>query len=62
MSDTNDKPACPDCGDGLWHGHDEAHGLSGTHMGGSERYECRQCDKTWYKKDGEEIGLKFILD
>ena len=44
------------------HLHDSPHGISGTHMAGSERYECRECGNSVYKEDGDRIGLKFILD
>lgn len=42
--------------------HDTAHGLAGTHMEGSERYECVKCHSAIFKKEGIEKGLKFILD
>jgi transposase-like protein len=59
---TDSRSSCPECGQELWHGHDAAYGMIGTHMAGSERYECHNCNKTWYKKEGEKIGLKFFLD
>lgn len=44
------------------HLHNAAHGLEGTHMDGSERYECIVCKYRMYKTEGEKQGLKFILD
>jgi len=33
--------------------HSEAHGLAGTHMSGSERYECEVCGCSVFKTEGE---------
>lgn len=44
------------------HMHDAAHGIAGTHMDGSERYECVDCGYSMYKIEGENQGLKFSLD
>lgn len=44
------------------HMHDTAHGISTTHMSGSERYECVECGHAIFKKEGVEKGLKFVLD
>lgn len=42
--------------------HDAAHGISGTHMSGSERFECRLCgNKVFVGSPGAE-AFKFILD
>lgn len=55
---------CPKCKEETEHSHkhDEAHGISGTHMDGSERYECKKCGHAMYKTEGEKQDLKFILD
>lgn len=53
---------CPVCRSKLRHMHDEAHGISGTHMSGSERYECDGCNNKWFKLEGEELGFEFVLD
>lgn len=55
---------CPNCNKETKHRHrhDCAHGIPGTHMAGSERYECVECDYTMWKEEGEKQGLKFILD
>ena len=60
--DKNQEPTCPNCGVSLRHLHNEAHGIPGTHMAGSERYECPDCDKSWYKNEGEKLGFKYIAD
>lgn len=41
--------------------HNEAHGISGTHMQGSERFTCKTCqtDVTPENNDGRFL---FILD
>lgn len=52
---------CPECGHPLKHLHNEAHGVPGTHMAGSERYEC-QIGHALYKEEGSRHGLTFILD
>lgn len=55
---------CPNCQrlTDATHMHDEAHGIAGTHMDGSERYECVECGYRMCKIEGEKQGLKFILD
>ncbi len=56
------KVACPDCGGtDLAHLHNEAHGLSGTHMVGSERFEC-ECGKVVYSTEGIPLGFAFEID
>lgn len=56
------KIKCPNCGLEKWsHVHNCAHGLSGTHMAGSERYECK-CGKAIYVVEGTKLGFKFIED
>jgi len=57
---------CENCGEETDHKHlhNAAHGIAGTHMAGSERYECVVCGKAIYKKHLQARGLdlKFILD
>ena len=55
---------CPKCSQEveLDHKHNAAHGIEGTHMAGSERYECPSCDHHIHKIEGEALDLKFILD
>ncbi len=54
---------CPKCKkDNLKHRHNEAHGIHGTHMSGSERYECECGFYVGNAKDGEKYELKFIID
>ena len=54
---------CPKCKkQTLKHLHNTAHGIPGTHMAGSERFEC-PCG--FYASDEETAnknGLQFILD
>ena len=53
---------CPKCKlTKLTHKHIEAHGLSGTHMSGSEHYEC-ECGYIISVDEGTALGFKFILD
>jgi hypothetical protein len=44
-----------------YHKHDTAHGITGTHMAGSERYECKECGCTIFAADKID-GFNFILD
>lgn len=55
---------CPKCKQlvTLTHLHDTAHGVPGTHMKGTERYECPLCGWTVYRAEGEKLGLRFWLD
>ncbi len=55
---------CPKCKEMTKHvhEHDAAHGIPGTHMSGSERYRCSECDYWMGKTEGEKQGLKFELD
>jgi uncharacterized protein with PIN domain len=55
---------CPKCREEVdfKHLHDTAHGIPETHMQGSERYVCPECQHTIWKNEGEKLGLKFILD
>lgn len=54
---------CPGCGGINWtHWHDAAHGIAGTHMSGTERFECQGCGKVVYKREGTALGLRFVLD
>jgi predicted RNA-binding Zn-ribbon protein involved in translation (DUF1610 family) len=46
------KPVCPKCGHAFFkHMHNCAHGIPGTHMAGSERYECMECGFGVYASD-----------
>ena len=55
---------CSSCGTetNFRHRHDTAYGLAGTHMVGTERFECQTCGKAYYATDGAPPPLKFILD
>jgi len=55
---------CPECDntDNFLHLHNCAHGIPETHMGGTERYECKKCGHVMYKEEGEKQGFTFILD
>ena len=56
---------CPNCTEEVErfiHLHDEAHGVSGTHMSGSERFECPECDRHLTREEAENFGLKYELD
>jgi DNA-directed RNA polymerase subunit RPC12/RpoP len=55
---------CPKCGKITEHDHvhNEAYGIAGTHMAGSERYECRECGHALYAEEGSLQGLDYVLD
>ena len=54
---------CPKCKkDTLKHRHDCAYGFSGTHMSGTERFECPCGFSCWDAYEGEKLGLIFTLD
>ena len=54
---------CPVCKrETLQHKHDCAHGLSFTHMTGTERFECECGFSCWDAMDGEKYGLVFVYD
>lgn len=44
------------------HKHDEVHGIPGTHMDGSERYECCECGYAMFKEEASKQGLEFFVD
>lgn len=44
------------------HLHDTAHGISGTHMAGSERFQCRVCERTTFAHSGGAEAFPFCLD
>ena len=44
------------------HLHNEAHGITGTHMAGSERFECRGCGHILSRVEAGALGLKYVLD
>lgn len=54
---------CPKCGYTceFRHMHDTAHGIEGTHMSGSERFECSQCRHNVFAGD-DNPQFTFILD
>ena len=54
---------CPECGgsDKPKHLHELVHGLPGTHMGGTERFEC-SCGHWFTRAECADRGFKFILD
>ena len=43
------------------HMHSTAHGI-GTHITGSERYECILCRRGIFREEGTGKGLDFVLD
>jgi len=54
---------CPKCKkDTLKHMHNEAYGIAGTHMAGSERFECKCGFRLSNKEEAKTHGLEFILD
>ena len=55
---------CDTCGQPrpFKHLHDTAHGIAGTHMAGSERFECTVCGETYSATDGPPFPLKFVFD
>lgn len=54
---------CPVCKENkLRHRHDAAYGMAGTHMAGTERFECECGFSCWDAIDGEKLGLEFVLD
>ena len=55
---------CPKCNEPtLRHMHDTAHGIAGTHMAGTERFECECGFVCWGDSaEAKKLGLKFVLD
>ncbi len=55
---------CPKCKKKTEHSHRHecAHGIEGTHMDGSEHYQCKECEYIMFKKEAETQGLQFVLD
>ena len=55
---------CSSCGTEteFRHRHDKFNGDPGTHVVGTERFECQSCGKVFYAADGAPPPLKFILD
>jgi len=54
---------CPKCKeDTLKHLHACAHGIEGTHMKGTERYECECGFYVGDKEDTKQYNLEFTLD
>ena len=54
---------CHTCGQAreFRHLHDTAHGIPGTHMAGSERFECTGCNECIYAADNDG-QFHFQLD
>jgi hypothetical protein len=53
---------CPKCNEKLRHMHNTAYGMAGTHMAGTERYECScgfYCGNAY---DGRKLNLSFVYD
>lgn len=45
------------------HLHDTVHGIKGTHMDGSERFECVRCGFVVWTQDSHDFpNLRFVLD
>lgn len=62
---TEMKLFCSECGHDTDHVHlhDEAHGIAGTHLAGSERYVCQVCGKaTFATSRNKSVGMDFRLD
>lgn len=55
---------CPGCEQITEHRpvHDSAHGIPGTHMAGSERFECTACGHATHACDPEAGRFNFTLD
>lgn len=54
---------CPSCRENkLRHVHDCVHGIPGTHMEGSERFECECGFCVSDKDDAAKYNLIFIMD
>lgn len=55
---------CPECKRDvvIRHLHDTAHDVVGTHIIGSERFECPECGHHLTRDDVEILGLKYALD
>ena len=55
---------CPACGQAapMRHLHNEAHGISGTHMDGSERFECSACGYTLSREEAEGRDMEYTID
>ncbi|MEP9389614.1 hypothetical protein [Mesorhizobium sp. KR9-304] len=60
---SNIEAHCHSCGQKrpFRHMHDTAHGIPGTHMAGSERFECSACGETIHAGDNDG-QFTFILD
>lgn len=57
---------CPQCKKETVHRHmhDTAHDIAGTHMSGTERFECTVCNHAIfaYDEEAKQPSLKFVLD
>ena len=59
-----EKKKCPKCNEfaEFKHMHDCAHGIPETHMAGTERHTCTECETSFFKSEGEKHGFIYILD
>lgn len=55
-------PSCKASVERFNHMHDTAHGIAETHMAGSERFECPECDHILTRGEARERGLTYVLD
>lgn len=55
---------CAGCGNCTPHRHlhDLAHGIHGTHMAGSERFQCIECSHNVLHHDHNAANFPFIFD
>jgi hypothetical protein len=55
---------CPKCNKQVEydHVHTCVYGMRDTHMAGSERIKCMECNYELTPKESKERGIKFILD
>lgn len=55
---------CVGCGNHVPHSHlhDQAHGIAGTHMAGSERFVCSVCGHTTTRDAERNPAFVFVLD
>ena len=45
-----------------WHLHDTVHGIPETHMSGSERFQCKECQRTTFAYSPDADLFTFVLD
>lgn len=58
------KVMCPCCRKETEHRHlhNTAYDIWGTHMAGTERYECVECKNEIFKNQAQGLSLTFALD